>query len=133
MNYKKLTRVADSHIADGVKKFDYEAAVRADIRKYVNQKYKRDFTRFAINEEVGQRLLEELVDYYSSDDYASTLDEWRAEEMVCHNLDLLREAVEEYGDNEELGSIVASGAVAMDVAIRIYVVGGVLEDVLSQY
>ena len=46
---------------------------------------------------------------------------WKAEEALCHNLDLLNEACEEFG--EDIGEAVKQGAEACDVTIRCYLLG----------
>ena len=43
---------------------------------------------------------------------------WRAEEALCHNLDLLAEACEEFG--QDIGEAVKRGAEFCDVTIRCY-------------
>lgn len=51
---------------------------------------------------------------------------WRAEEALCHNWDLLREALREFGCKPDLGS-----PEAMDVTIRCYVLGEAINLVLD--
>ena len=45
---------------------------------------------------------------------------WKAEEALCHNWDLLADAIEEFGDNTD---ILRQGAEACDVTIRCYLLG----------
>ena len=46
---------------------------------------------------------------------------WKSEEALCHNLDLLAEACEEFG--EDIGEAVKQGAEFCDVTIRCYLLG----------
>ena len=56
-----------------------------------------------------------------------TCDAWQAEEYVCHNLDLAREALEEFGyDSLPVDKLDAE---YLDVIIRIHVLGQVLGDI----
>lgn len=49
---------------------------------------------------------------------------------MCHNLDLLAEALEEFGDNSEY--LLKNGAEAADVTIRCYVLGSAISEVLDE-
>lgn len=55
---------------------------------------------------------------------------WKAEECICHNLDLLGEAVAEFGGGTD---VLKDGAEACDVTIRCYLLSRVLSDVLEEY
>ena len=59
-----------------------------------------------------------------------TFSTWQAEENICHNLYLLKSAVEEFGDS--LGEAVYKGAEYCDVTIRCYLLGSVLYQVLDE-
>lgn len=54
---------------------------------------------------------------------------WKAEEAICHNLDLLGEALEEFGCSPSY--LIEHGPEAADVTIRCYLLGQVLSDVLD--
>lgn len=43
---------------------------------------------------------------------------WKAEEAICHNWDLLEEAIDEFGDDTDI--LLKQGAEACDVTIRCY-------------
>lgn len=58
-----------------------------------------------------------------------TFSTYQAEENLCHNLDLLKEALDEFGDSENY--LLSKGAEAADVTIRCYLLGGALSDVLQ--
>ena len=54
----------------------------------------------------------------------------KAEEALCHNLDLLNEACEEFG--EDIGEAVKQGAEACDVTIRCYLLGQAIAAALDE-
>ena len=55
---------------------------------------------------------------------------WKAQEAVCHNLDLLESALEAF--NEDKGFLLEQGAEAADVLIRCYLVDECLKKVLQE-
>ena len=50
-------------------------------------------------------------------------------ENICHNLNLLAEACEEFGGSMD---VLKDGAEACDVTIRCYLLGGAISDVLDE-
>ena len=58
-----------------------------------------------------------------------TFNAWIAEENVCHNLDLLGEALTEFGCDPDF---LSRGAEAADVTIRCYVLGQVLDEAIEE-
>ena len=107
-------------------RYDYRAAVTADIIDYIREHY----TVREIAEKLrGERedwedeLRDDLwtVDSVTGNASGSyTCNGWYAEEYICHNLDLLGEAVEEFGGSID---ILKAGAEACDVTIRCYLLG----------
>ena len=59
-----------------------------------------------------------------------TFSSWEAEENVCHNLDLLGEALEEFGC--DASKLAEHGAEWADVTIRCYVLGQVIEEAIEE-
>ena len=55
---------------------------------------------------------------------------WKAEEALCHNLDLLAEACEEFG--QDIGEEVKQGAESCDVTIRCYLLGQAIAAALDE-
>lgn len=55
---------------------------------------------------------------------------WKAEEALCHNLDLLAGACEEFG--QDIGEAVNQGAEACDVTIRCYLLGQAISAALDE-
>ena len=56
---------------------------------------------------------------------------WKAEEALCHNLDELEEACDEFGC--DMGEIIKQGAETADVTIRCYLLGRAISEVLEEY
>ena len=55
---------------------------------------------------------------------------WKSEEALCHNLDLLAEACEEFG--QDIGEAVKRGAEFCDVTIRCYLLGQAIAAALDE-
>lgn len=54
---------------------------------------------------------------------------WKAEEAICHNWDLLEEAVNEFGGDID---ILKQGAEVCDVTIRCYLLGQAIDAALDE-
>lgn len=54
---------------------------------------------------------------------------WRAEEALCHNWDLLADAIEEFGGDVD---ILRQGAESCDVTIRCYLLGQAINAALDE-
>ena len=59
-----------------------------------------------------------------------TFNTWQAEENLCHNMDQLEEACNEFG--QDIGEAVKQGAEACDVAIRCYLLGQAISDAIDE-
>lgn len=113
-----------------MERYDYEEAVKNDIRDYIRE---RDIKVTAGNKD---EIYEELYDdMFASDSVTGnasgsyTFNAWQAEENLCHNTELLGEALREFGDD---GSCLEKGAEACDVTIRCYLLSGCLQKVLDE-
>ncbi|MBR1525040.1 MAG: hypothetical protein IJ640_00070 [Prevotella sp.] len=114
--------------------YDYKEAVLADIREYLNDQYEQDELRERLSEdreefesELNDKLwIEDSVTGNASGSY--TFSTWKAEEYLCHNSDLLMEAMNEFGcePNDY------KGAEWGDVTIRCYLLGQCLGEVLDE-
>ena len=83
-------------------------------------------------EDLEQSLYDEMFISDSVTGNASgsyTFNTWQAEENLCHNLDILKEACEEFGDE---GTNILESAETCDVTIRCYLLGQLLGDVLDE-
>lgn len=110
-----------------MEKYDYLSAVESDVREYIENNV--DFHDYSdldeMKEDLNEKLfLEDSVTGNASGSY--TFNTWKAEEYLCHNLDLLAEANEEFGGSSD---ILSDGAEMCDVTIRCYLLGQAIENV----
>ena len=110
-------------------KYDYKEAVEDDIRTYFKE------NNIVITSENKEEMFEELTERLWVCDSVTgnasgsyTFSTWKAEEYLCHNLDLLAEACEAFGSNID---ILKNGAEACDVTIRCYLLNECLNNVLD--
>lgn len=111
--------------------YDYYEAMREDVREYIENEI--DFSEFDSMEELEEKLNEDLwtVDSVTGNGSGSyTFNTYEAEENICHNLDLLAEALEEFGGGCD---ILKDGAEAADVTIRCYLLGAIIAEVLPEF
>lgn len=112
-----------------MEQYDYRAAMYNDIKEYIEENisladYKdKDAAFEALNDEMWTA---DSVTGNGSGSY--TFSTWEAEENICHNLDLLGEAIEEFCATD----VLSKGAEAADVTIRCYLLGKVLQTVLDE-
>lgn len=114
-----------------MEKYDYRKAVEDDVRDYIE--YGINPKEFSSREKLEEYLQDVLwtsdgVTGYASGSY--TFNTWQAEEYLCHNLDLLEEACEEFGEGGF--DILEKGAEAADVAIRCYLLNGAISEVIDE-
>ena len=110
-----------------MEKYDYLSAVESDVREYIENNV--DFHDYSDLDEMKEDLNEKLFVEDSVTGNASgsyTFNTWQAEEYLCHNLDLLAEANEEFGGSSD---ILSDGAEMCDVTIRCYLLGQAIENV----
>lgn len=113
-----------------MKVYDYRSAVCEDIRNYINDEGIKVTPEN--REEIEERLNEELWTNDSVTGNASgsyTFNTWKAEECLCHNLDLLAEACDEFGCNMD---VLKDGAEMCDVTIRCYLLSECISSVLDE-
>ena len=112
-------------------RYDYREVVKNDIKEYLDEHCEK-----------GKRITDKERDSLYDDMFVSdsvtgnasgsyTFNSWEAEENVCHNLDLLGEAVEEFGSGDVLAEKM-SGEWA-DVTIRCYLLGQLLDEVIEEW
>lgn len=101
-----------------MEKYDYLSHVTDDVKSYINDNV--NFADYDSEDELKEKLNEELwaVDSVTGNGSGSyTFNAWEAEENLCHNLDLLAEANQEFGGDSD---VLKNGAEACDVTIRCY-------------
>lgn len=114
-----------------MKEYDYREVVKNDVMEYVKNEI--DFSNFDTLEELEEHLNEELwtVDSVTGNGSGSyTFSAYEAEENICHNLDLLGEALEEFGSGADY--LITNGAEAADVTIRCYLLGECIAAALEE-
>lgn len=122
--------------------YDYYDAVRSDILMVLKDDadYYRDdlgydddyedYTNDVDFDSLYDKLwIHDAVTGNASGSY--TFNAWQAEEYLCHNMDLLSEAISEFGG--ELGNAVEQGAEYCDVTIRCYVLSQVLSELCDEW
>lgn len=111
--------------------YDYREAVKDDVLEYINNEI--NFEDFDTLEELEEHLNEVLFTEDSVTGNASgsyTFNTYEAEENICHNLDLLGEALEEFGSGADY--LITHGAEAADVTIRCYLLGECIAAALEE-
>lgn len=109
--------------------YNYMEAMTEDIREYIKNEVTlsdysdRDELEVHLNETLW---IEDSVTGNASGSY--TFSTYQAEEYICHNLDLLTEAVKEFGCDE---NVLEKGAEWCDVTIRCYLLGQAIAEVLD--
>ena len=110
-----------------MEKYDYLSAVESDVREYIENNVNfHDYSDLdEMKEDLNEKLfVEDSVTGNASGSY--TFNAWKAEEYLCHNLDLLAEANEEFGGSSD---ILSDGAETCDVTIRCYLLSQAIENV----
>lgn len=110
--------------------YNYMEAMTEDIREYINNEI--TLSDYSDRDELEEHLNDTLWTEDSITGNASgsyTFNTYKAEEYICHNLDLLAEACEEFGD--DIGRAVKNGAESCDVTIRCYLLGQAIVEVLD--
>ena len=108
------------------KDYDYREAMAEDICAYIKEN--GGVSTKSEEEWWDDMFISDQVTGNASGSY--TFSTYRAEEYVCHNLDLLVEACNEFG--QDVGECIEKGAENADVTIRCYLLGEVLSEVLSE-
>ena len=110
--------------------YNYLQAVEDDVRQYINDNIYIDEDTDL--DELEEQLREDLWTEDSVTGNASgsyTFNRYRAEEYLAHNLDLLAEALEEFGGDFDP----SRGAEYFDVTIRCYLLSQAISNVLQEY
>lgn len=115
-----------------MKAYNYEEAVKNDVRTWIGDNVK--FSEWKGDREGLEEYLNDelfVVDSVTGNVSGSyTFNTWEAEENICHNMELLGEACEEFGD--DAGQIFKKGAEACDVIIRCYLLASAIAAVLDE-
>lgn len=99
-----------------MEKYDYLTAVTEDVKDYINENI--NFADYENAEDLKEKLQDELwtVDSVTGNGSGSyTFNAWKAEENICHNLDLIQDMQKEFG-----GEVDFMDPEGTDVSIRCY-------------
>ena len=113
-----------------MKKYNYFEAVKNDVMDYIKENVIKVTSEN--RDDIEQQLNDDLwtVDSVTGNGSGSyTFSTWQAEENLCHNLDLLGEACEEFGSTAD---ILKDGAEACDVTIRCYLLPQAISEALNE-
>lgn len=113
-----------------MEKYNYFEAVKDDIKQYIEDHDVKVTT--SNREDLEQELYDKMFISDSVTGNASgsyTFNTWQAEENLCHNLDLLKEAFSEFG---EPSFDMLESAESCDVTIRCYLLSSALHEVLDE-
>ena len=113
-----------------MEKYNYFEAVKNAVLDYINENEIKVTT--SNKEELAEQLHDDL---WANDSVTGNgsgsyfFNTWKAEEALCHNLDLLGEACEEFGSTADL---LKDGAEACDVTIRCYLLPQAISEALDE-
>lgn len=111
--------------------YNYLENVTADAKQAILENYHDwDFSDREELEEIANDSLwvDDSVTGNASGSY--TFSTWKAEENLCHNMDELEEACNEFG--QDIGEAVKQGAEYCDVTIRCYLLGQAISAALDE-
>lgn len=111
--------------------YNYLYAMTKDVISYIEENI--DLGEYDTLEELEEHLngilwTEDSVTGNASGSY--TFSTRKAEEYLCHNLDLLTDALQEFGCG--LDYLLEKGAEAADVTIRCYLLGQAVSEALEE-
>lgn len=114
-----------------MRNYNYQEAVKNDVIDYIKNEI--DFKDFDSIEELEENLNDNLFTEDSVTGNASgsyTFNTYEAEENLCHNMDLLQEACEDFGS--DIGELLEKGAESCDVTIRCYLLGQAITEAMKE-
>lgn len=117
--------------------YDYNTAVTEDVQSYLDDNYSEEeliekmaTDRDAFEQELNDTLWTE--DSVTGNGFGSyTFNTHEAESNLCHNLDLLVEAIDNMGGT--LDDAIRNGAESCDVTIRCYLLSQAISEVLDDF
>lgn len=113
-----------------MERYDYFSHVCEDVRNYIEE------NGIEVNQENREEIEQQLNDDLFVDDSVTGngsgsyfCNAWKAEEAISHNLDLLAEAIDEFGGST---NVLRQGPEAADVTIRCYLLSQAISAVLDE-
>lgn len=118
-----------------MEKYDYLQALKEDIREYIGENFTKEEQRelVADKDAASEKLNDDLwiadsVTGNASGSYYCNA--WKAEEAIAHNLDILAEALDEFGCGDV--NAFKRGAEWCDVTIRCYLLNQAIAETLNE-
>ena len=108
-----------------MERYDYRAAIKDDIREWLDANQNGFISDDRRDEIYEDLFVSDLVTGNASGSY--TFCRWTAEENLCHNLDLLEEAL------DELGGKLKNDPEGNDVTIRCHLLDQCLNEVVDEW
>ena len=119
-------------------RYDYESAVREDVEQAICDRYTAGELVAMLREDGRDSVEEKFNDELWTDDAVTgngsgsyTFNAYIAEENICHNMDLLADVCDEFGD--DVGDAIRRGAEFCDVTIRCYLLRGAISEFLDEF
>lgn len=117
-----------------MKTYNYFEAVKEDVKNYIENDIDigKALSEAGDIDSLKNNLYDDLFCNDSVTGNASgsyTFNTWQAEENLCHNMDLLKEALGEFGCDI---NYLEKGAEACDVTIRCYLLSSALSEVIDE-
>lgn len=108
-------------------RYDYYENVKEDVKDYIKENYDNleDIDKDSLYDDLF--ISDSVTGNACGSYYCNT---WESEEAICHNMDLLKEALETFGDNYE--NALEKGAEYCDVTIRCYILCQVIDDAIEE-
>ena len=116
-----------------MEKYDYLQAITEDVKNYIQE---HEITPADYDGDTDKMSEELYDDLFISDQVTGnasgsyTFSTWKAEEYLAHNLDILAEALAEFGCGTDY--LLEQGAEAADVSIRCYLLGQAIQCAIEE-
>lgn len=112
--------------------YNYLENVKEDVKEYLKNSYNvetvEEIEEIDKDDLYDELFVEDSVTGNGSGSY--TFSTYEAEENLCHNLDLLKEALETFG--RDYDEALEKGAEYCDVTIRCYLLGNAIEEAIQE-
>lgn len=121
-----------------MEKYDYREAVKADIRKWLQENRSLDELKDDLSIDEGNTFVNLYDEVFCVDSITGnasgsyTFSRWQAEENLCHNLDLLEDAQRFFDIRPGLSDPETCDPETCDVTIRVYLLNDCLYEVLEE-
>ena len=104
--------------------YHYIKNIKEDIKNYLKENNIKEIT----DDLYDDLFIEDSITGNASGSY--TFNAWQAEEFLIHNMDLLIEACEMFG--QDIGEAIKKGPEHCDVTIRCYLLSPALEELKKE-